>query len=209
MQIEIRSDRVLIDGYVNAVERKSKPLHSRLGSFVERIKKGAFKKAIERNDNVRILLNHDWQRDLGGTKDGNLELIEDNIGLRAKAEITDSEVVRLAHEGDLVGWSFGFRDVPDGVVRSTEDGMPLRDVIDLDLREVSLLDRTRTPAYEGTLVSVRAEDDVQYFGENFMGDIEVREIKEEPAEEPKVEEESKVDYSRWDSLIAEMKEDKK
>ena len=79
MEVRIKDDSVEIDGYVNAIERKSKPLNSRIGKFVERIKKGAFKRAIERNDNIRILLNHDWNKDLGGTKDGNLELTEDNI----------------------------------------------------------------------------------------------------------------------------------
>ena len=58
MQIRIRADSVEIDGYVNAVERNSKPLWSRMGQFVERICAGAFAKALERNDNVEILLNH-------------------------------------------------------------------------------------------------------------------------------------------------------
>ena len=74
MEIRINNDSVDIEGYVNAVERKSKPLWSRIGQFVERIRKGAFKRAIERNDNIRIMLNH--TKDLGGTKEGNLELGE-------------------------------------------------------------------------------------------------------------------------------------
>ena len=84
---------------------------SRMGRFIERICKGAFQRALRRNDNIRILLNHDWNRDLGGTKDGNLELCEDAIGLRVRATITDKEVVDKAKRGDLVGWSFGFTDV--------------------------------------------------------------------------------------------------
>ena len=55
MEIRIREDAVEIQGYVNAIERKSKPLWSRIGQFVERICKGAFKRALERNDNVRFL----------------------------------------------------------------------------------------------------------------------------------------------------------
>ena len=77
MKINVREDHVEIEGYVNAIERKSKPLMSRIGQFVERICKGAFKSAIMRNDDVHILLNHDWNRDLGSTKHGNLELTED------------------------------------------------------------------------------------------------------------------------------------
>lgn len=201
MKIEIRNDKVEIDGYVNAVERKSKPIKSRLGDFVERIKKGAFERAIERNDNIRILLNHDWNKDLGGTADGNLELTEDNIGLRARATITDPDVVEKAKNGDLVGWSFGFSDRPDGVEMHDEDGMTTRDVKDLDLYEVSLLDRTRTPAYEGTLVTVRA-DELHYHGEALIQDIEVREITEPTSE---TTEDKPIDYSKWENIIPEMK----
>ena len=104
MEIRVAKDSVEISGYVNAIERKSKPLWTRMGRFVERIRKGAFKKALERNDNVRILLNHDPNRDLGGTKDGNLKLEEDNIGLHARATITDPEVIEKARKGELVGW---------------------------------------------------------------------------------------------------------
>lgn len=201
MKIEIRNDKVEIDGYVNAVERKSKPIMSRLGDFVERIKKGAFERAIERNDNIRILLNHDWNKDLGGTADGNLELTEDNIGLRARATITDPDVVEKAKNGDLVGWSFGFSDRHGGVEMHDEDGMTVRDVKDLDLYEVSLLDRTRTPAYEGTLVTVRA-DELHYHGEALIQDIEVREITEPTSE---TTEDKPIDYSKWENIISEMK----
>ena len=139
---------------------------SRIGQFIERICKGAFKKAIERNDNVRILLNHNWCRDLGGTKDGNLELYEDNIGLHARATITDRDVIDKAREGSLIGWSFGFKDRE--VENNVEQGIPIRDVRDLDLYEVSILDSTREPAYEGTLISVRSDEEFQYYSEPFL-----------------------------------------
>lgn len=205
MQIRIKGDSVEIDGYVNAVERKSKPLWSRIGQFVERICKGAFSKALERNDNVRILLNHDHSRDLGGTKDGNLELKEDSIGLHARATITDPEVVKKARDGDLVGWSFGFydRDVEN---KRDENGLHLRDVKDLDLEEVSILDNTKVPAYDGTLVAVRSETESIYYGETFTDEINIREEKEEPKEVPKQQETvEKINYDEWDSLIEDMK----
>ena len=48
MRIEIREESVIIDGYVNAVERESKPLAKpgRQRRFVEKIKAGAFGRAI-------------------------------------------------------------------------------------------------------------------------------------------------------------------
>lgn len=218
MQLRVKEDSVEIDGYVNAIERKSKPLRSRMGQFIERICKGAFGKAIKRNDNIRLLLNHDWKRDLGGTKDGNLELTEDSIGLKARATVTDKEVVDKARNGDLVGWSFGFTDVD--VDRHEENGVTVRDVKDLDLKEVSLLDRTRTPAYDGTLVAVRSEDDVQYYGEE-MTDIEIRVENDKPeqtetppadnGEQSQLEREdsptpASIDYSKYENMIKEMRE---
>ena len=156
MKLIIRADSVEIDGYVNACERNSKPLMSRIGQFIERMCAGVFRKALNRADDVHILLNHDWNRDLGSIKRGNLQLEEDAIGLHAHATITDPEVIENARNGDLVGWSFGFFDRE--VENAVEDGMPLRKVRDIDLKEVSLLNRSKTPAYDGTLVTVRATD---------------------------------------------------
>lgn len=199
MEIRIKDDdTVEIDGYVNAIERKSKPLQSRIGRFVERIKKGAFKRAIDRNDDIHILLNHDWTMDLGSTKEGNLSLTEDAIGLRACAKVKDKDVVTKARNGDLVGWSFGFTD--RDVDTHDEDGMTTRDVKDLDLYEVSLLDRSKTPAYDGTLVSVRADDAIQYHGEPCITEIKTRDdLVETDVETP-------VDYTKYDKMIHEMKE---
>ena len=208
MQIRVRGDSVEIEGYVNAVERKSKPLMSRMGQFIERICKGAFKRALGRNDNVRLLLNHDPNRDLGGTRDGNLELTEDNIGLHARAVINDAEVAQKARNGDLVGWSFGFFD-REVEQKRDEDGFPLRNVRDLDLEEVSILDKTKTPAYEGTLVAVRSDDNSIFFGETFADGIQLRELPEENTDEvPKQQEtveENIINYDEYDKLIQDMK----
>lgn len=159
MKIEIRADSVTIEGYVNAVERPSKPLLSRFGEFIEKICAGAFGRALERNKDVRIFLNHDPKRDLGGTGTGELELEEDNIGLHARATITDPEVIKDARNGDLVGWSFGFEDRAVDITQDCETGLPFRLVKDLNLYEVSLLNREKTPAYNGTLVNVRSDED--------------------------------------------------
>lgn len=174
MKINIRDNNTVeIEGYVNAIERYSKPLMSRIGRFIERICKGAFSKAIKRNNDIHILLNHDWNRDLGSTKLGNLELHEDNIGLHARATITDEEVVQKARNGDLVGWSFGFsdRDVVNSIDNS---GMPTRAVKDLDLYEVSILDRRKTPAYEGTLICAREDTgEIHFRGEEFIDEVNI------------------------------------
>jgi HK97 family phage prohead protease len=205
MQITVRADSVELEGYVNAIERKSKPLWSRIGQFVERICRGAFKRALERNDDVRIMLNH--TKDIGGQKDGNLELYEDNIGLHARATITDSEVVQKAKDGKLSGWSFGFYD-REVEQKRDEDGFPLRNVVDLDLEEVSILDDTTVPAYDGTLVSVRSDEKTVYYGEAFTDEINLRmEVQEaEPIEERSEEVPKQQETVEPDKRIDEFRE---
>ena len=221
MRISIRADHVEISGYVNAVERPSKILHDRSGDFIETVREGAFKKALARNDNVRVLLNHDHNRDLGGTKDGNLELEEDNIGLRARAKIYDKEVIDKARKGDLTGWSFGFTD-RDVDKMYDEKGLLHRAVKDLDLEEVSILDRRRTPAYKGTLIMARDDKEILLGAEMEAENVEIEEIEkpkeekpveeraEEKQDEPKQQEivEKNIDYSKAEELIKEMKGEK-
>ena len=166
MNIRIKENSVVIEGYVNAVERSSKPLYSRFGEFIEKIVAGAFGRALKRNDDVRILLNHNPERDLGGTGSGELELTEDSIGLHARAIITDEQVINDAKHNNLVGWSFGFTDRDVEILQDSETGLPLRRVKDLDLFEVSILNREKTPAYNGTLVEVRDNGDKVNLGEN-------------------------------------------
>lgn len=207
MLVRVMNDSVEITGYVNAVERNSKPLISRIGRFVERILKGAFSNALQRNDDVYLLLNHDRSRVLGSQKQGNLELAEDSIGLRARAVVTDPEVVEEARQGKLVGWSFGFYDTEDGVINGVDDetGLPLRKLRDLDLREVSILDSSHSPAYEGTLIMARSDEDevAIYCGEAFLDEIEVREEEQPQQAEPEA-----IDYSTYEEWIKNMKEEK-
>ncbi len=174
MKIEVRNDSVVISGYVNAVERWSKPLRGNLRGvmqiFIEKIKAGTFKNALKRNDNVKVLLNHNSDRELANTKNGTAILEEDNIGLRAEVTITDPEVVEKARNNKLVGWSFGFSSNSDEV--SQKATIATRTVTDMDLVEVSILDDTKSPAYYGTSIETRSDEGT------------VIEIRENTADEP-------------------------
>lgn len=220
MKIIIRNDHVHIEGYVNAVERLSKPITERLGTFRERVKAGTFKKALKRAEDIRILSNHEWSKDLGGIRDGNLHLEEDAIGLRASTDIYDAEVIEDAKAGNLVGWSFGFYPIESR--DTSEDGMPIKELIDIDLKEVSLLNRKHIPAYDGTLVMVRDNEPKMVIGESMMADdVDVREESDEndysvkealaeirQAQDEKPENTKQVSseyFTRYKSMIAEMK----
>ena len=159
MRVEIRNDSVLIDGYVNAVGRDSKPIPCINGKFIEQIEPKAFDKALSKAENVDLLLNHDENRKLGSTKDGALELFEDNIGLRAICTITDKDVIEKAKKGEFRGWSFGFA-VDKDRWEDTNKGYQRRYVEDLELFEVSILDNRKNPAYAGTSIEMREDKEV-------------------------------------------------
>lgn len=156
MQIEVRGDKVVIDGYVNAVGRDSRPIRCQTGDFVEQVEPGVFGKALKRAKNIKLLLNHRTDRELGSTADGNLTLTEDNIGLRAHAEIGDEEVIRKARDHQLSGWSFGMY-VNESEMEQRSNAIPRRKLKDIDMFEVSIIDTTMLPCYAGTSVECRAE----------------------------------------------------
>lgn len=153
MKIRVYEDKATISGYVNVAERISKRLKENGIEFYERIKEGAFGDAVRRNNNIKILLNHDYQRELGNTMD-NLTVYEDSIGLFAEAEITDKEVVQKARENKLSGWSFGFIPLKEDV-NENYGNIPLRTVESLNLYEVSILDNDHIPAYNSMSLNVR------------------------------------------------------
>jgi len=153
LKIEVRNGAATIEGYVNVTERLSKPIRDVRGQFLEKVATGAFNSALQRNDNVELRFNH--RRKLGEQQDGSLELREDNIGLYAKAVVSDAEVVKLAEERKLKGWSFGFRKLEDSWDK--QENMPeIRTLKAIDISEVSIL--SVTPAYIATSISMRADE---------------------------------------------------
>lgn len=85
-----------------------------VGSFIETIARGAFKRTLSEGPDVVLLVNHDGLP-LARTYAGTLELTEDELGLRVAAELDahDPEVQTLRRKygrGDLSGdMSFAFR----------------------------------------------------------------------------------------------------
>jgi len=194
VRIEIRNDHVLLDGYVNAVGRDSKPIVTSRGKCVEQIEPRAFQRAIERGGNINLLLNHDMNRKLGSTADKNLDLFEDNIGLRAVCTVTDAEVIQKAREKKLKGWSFGMYTNEDAL-EERGDELPRRLVKDLDLYEVSLIDDRLSPCYAGTSVELRAGQEV--VAERRGTEFRAVTVDEAVMEQP--------DYSAYETKIKNIK----
>lgn len=192
MKVQIRGNSIEIEGYVNAVCRDSRELADRRGKFVEQIEAGVWQRALDREDEVKMLFNHDNKRQIGTTKD-NVELYEDNIGLKVRATITDAEVIEYAKNNKLTGFSFGFYANKQRY-EQVREGLERRYIEDLKLTEVSLL--SLTPAYFGTQVELRDDE---------TSIIEFRSIEDvqdhiEPQEEQR-EETQKVDYTKYKYLF--------
>ena len=195
MRIEIRNDSILLDGYVNAVARDSRPMLDENGEkFVEQISPKTFQRAVEKNDDILCLLNHEPSRVLGSTKQGNIELFEDNIGLRAICKITDSEVIEKAKQNKLRGWSFGFETLKEHE-EILGDGFKRRFVDEMNLAEVSIIDERKIPCYVGTSIETRAEKQTKlvYRGEDFKAKI-VDNTEQKP----------KIDYSKYEKILEEI-----
>ncbi len=195
MRIEIRNDSVLLDGYVNAVARDSRPMLDEHGEkFVEQIVPKTFQRALEKNEDIFCLLNHEPMRVLGSTKEGNIELFEDNIGLRAICKITDSEVIEKAKNNKLRGWSFGFEALKEHEEK-LNDNLKRRFVDDMNLLEVSIIDDRKVPFYVGTSIETRSDKNskIEYRGEDFVPKI------------INLETPPKINYSEYEQVLEKIK----
>lgn len=128
-----------------------------LGGFVERILPGAFTKALTKPDHIRALYEHDQQRLLGRVGSGTLKLEEHSKGLFFELTLPDTSYARdlgvLVERGDISGCSFGFRVPPGGDNWDLRSGQLVRDLISVDLHEITI---TGNPAYLDTTVAVRS-----------------------------------------------------
>lgn len=154
LEIETREDGTTkIVGYAAVFDSDSVDF----GFFREVIRQGAFARTLREDGDVRALLDHDTGKIIGRTKAGNLKLTEDSRGLRIELTPIDTEDGRKAAEwvrSKVVdGMSFGFIPVTDRW--STKNGKAYRELLDVDLFEVSLV---AFPAYPGTSANVRSSE---------------------------------------------------
>lgn len=145
-----------IEGYAAVFNSLSEPLGAGKQQFREKIRPGAFARAIAAGADVRGLFNHDANHILGRTKSGTLDLREDDKGLRFSVKLNpdDAQAMSTAakiQRGDVDGCSFAFRANKDAW--AVEDGQTVRELIDCDLFDVGPV---VYPAYEATSVDVRS-----------------------------------------------------
>jgi HK97 family phage prohead protease len=134
---------------------------TRIGSFNERIKPGAFRETLASGRDVLALLDHKTDALLGRTKSGSLTLREDDKGLAFELALPDTQagrdLVALAERGDLGGMSFGFRAIDEDWQGET------RELRNVELHEISVVQSW--PAYQSTEISLRNRPAVKSFWE--------------------------------------------
>jgi HK97 family phage prohead protease len=126
-----------------------------LGYFKEVYRRGCFTRTLSTNPDVRALVEHDSAKVLGRTKSGTLTLREDERGLYVEIKPantqTGSDLVTSIKRGDIDSMSLGFYVQEDKW--STRDGMPFRELLDVELVEASIV---TWPAYPSTSADIRS-----------------------------------------------------
>jgi hypothetical protein len=142
-----------ISGYAATFNNEATGLN-----FREVIAPGAFKRTLQSENPIFLLINHDMEQlPLASTRSGTLVLTEDKVGLRMDATLDPlnpraAELASALSRGDVDKMSFAFTVAPGGDTRS--EG--LRTLTDLDLYEVSVVN---LPAYDATSVGLRSEQE--------------------------------------------------
>jgi HK97 family phage prohead protease len=132
-----------------------------LGGWVELIKPGAFRSALETSD-TRALWNHNSDLVLGRRKPGadtrTLELEEDEIGLKIDIDPPRSATyyVESVERRDVDQMSFAFYTNTKKVTWETlEDGTLLRTIHEDGIEELADVSPVTYPAYPDTDVAIR------------------------------------------------------
>ncbi|PFU40152.1 phage major capsid protein [Bacillus cereus] len=195
------SGELLVSGYVNETGQWSQPL-GRENRFIERIEPGTFQRALQKGNDVHFLAEHDNAKLLASTKNGSLQLREDDKGLYMEARISPTswgkDYHQLIQDGLLTNMSFGMQ-VTEQKWDKRDDGTYQRTISDLTLAEVSVV---RNPAYVKSSIKARSLE-VTSEDELFL----MHEKEKNSMEEPKMSKEKQLKELRaqMEALEAEQR----
>jgi uncharacterized protein len=129
-------------------------------SVKERIRPGAFDRALAEKHDVRGLYNHDANNLLGRSANGTMRLWVDSHGLNYEIDLDESDpdhqrVASKIDRGDLNGSSFAFRATK--ISWEEGSGGDIRWIDDLTLYDVGPV---TYPAYQATTTGLRSDDQI-------------------------------------------------
>ncbi|MDQ3730306.1 MAG: HK97 family phage prohead protease [Actinomycetota bacterium] len=147
-------DKMVFEGHAAVFDSRS----GDLGGFTEEIQRGAFRRALADDDDVRFLVNHDKNRLLARTSSGTMKLSEDPKGLHVRAELAPTSYAKdlrvLLERGDMREMSFGFKVGKGNDAWSEREGQVVRTVRSFE--RIFDVGPVTFPAYAETSASVRA-----------------------------------------------------
>lgn len=137
------SDGMTFEGYASVFNSESEDL----GGFRETVAPGAFKRSLRSRNDIKLLWNHDTGAVLGSTRAGTVTLVEDERGLKVRAQLPNTTLGRdtaeLIRRGDVDSMSFGFSVIKD----TWDESGTNRTLNAVRLHECSVV---AYPAYSGT-----------------------------------------------------------
>lgn len=149
-----------VSGYVNKTNQLSGQMGTRK-KFVERILPGTFRKALQNGNDIHFYAEHDPNKILASTRNGSLELREDEQGLFMEATISPTswgkDYHTLIKDGIIRNMSFGMKVLNDSW-KKLSDGTYERSISDIYLGEVSAV---RNPAYVQSTIEARSIEVVE------------------------------------------------
>lgn len=127
--------------------------------FCERIKPGAFDRALREKQDVIAVVNHDDDQLLGRTTSGTCRLSVDAKGLRYEIDPPNTsagnDAIELITRGDISGSSFAFVSTSETWEMDQKTKEDIRWINEVDLVDVCPV---VNPAYAATSTNVRADD---------------------------------------------------
>jgi Escherichia/Staphylococcus phage prohead protease len=161
VEVRTEGEKSVIVGYAATFDTESRDL----GGFREVVRSGAFDRALSEGNDVLARANHNSDQLLGRTLSGTLRLMADKRGLRYEIDVPNTtagrDTLEYVRRGDIreSSFAFGVRNTKDQWTAKASDGLPLRELLEVDLVDVSpVVDQA---AYPSTQVSARALEQVK------------------------------------------------
>ena len=119
--------------------------------FKERVARGAFRKTLQENADIRGMFNHDPNYLLGRTKSGTMDVFEDRVGLayEIRADPLDPQaqsVSRKIARGDVDGSSMAFFAAKDEWKQDSEGRPTHRTLLEIELIETGPVTMPASPS---------------------------------------------------------------
>lgn len=151
LRVEARGVSRVIRGYAIVFNR----LSENLLFFREQIDPAAVDRTLKEKIDLRALVDHDHARILGRLSAGTLRVEKDGHGLQVEIDPPETtsgqDIMESIRRRDVTGMSFAFRTLKDLWDETTDP--PTRTVLDMEVREVSVV---TFPAYPQTEVALRS-----------------------------------------------------